>query len=191
MFSMLLQGELPAIASYNGKEFPIRTDYRIWVEVEGILFEEEGSFLQKLPRLLRLCYAVLPETLEDAVYGMAQFYSGRDEWQLAGGKARSFRPVYSFKQDAHMIYAGFYQQYGIDLLSQQLHWFQFKALLASLGEETLFGRVVHYRSVDLSNIKNKQQRQFYQKMKHLYKLQDYRSEAMGEAELSMAIESLF
>ncbi len=190
MFSELLTGALPEEVICDGKSFPIATDFTVWVQIEIILLEEKGNFLQKLPRILALCYPVLPDTLEDAVRGIATFYMGQSP-EKHGDRGGGFRPVYSFKQDAAMIYAGFYQQYGIDLLHTRLHWFQFKALLQALGEETLFGRVVRYRAIDLSDIKSKEQRDFYGKMKKLYPLKICRGATMNEQEISDVLENLF
>ncbi len=190
MYAKLLSGPLPETVVCNGKEFPIATDFGVWVQVEMILMEEPGSFLKKIPRILALCYSKLPDTLEDAIRGMASFYTGQETEVPAKKNGGSFRPVYSFRQDADMIYAGFYQQYGIDLLKERLHWFQFKALLKALGEETLFGRVVRYRAINLSDIKNKEQREFYRKMKQLYGLKACHP-AMAEEDVSTALESLF
>ena len=50
--------------------------------------------------------------------------------------------------DAGALYASFRQQYGIDLLRQPLHWFEFRELLAGLTEQTAFGARVRLRMAD-------------------------------------------
>lgn len=191
MVESVLFGGLPESVLCGDKKFLVYTDFRSWMQIETVLFETEGEFYTKLPALLKLCYPVLPDTLEDAVSGLVQFYlGGEPDTEVDGSRKRS-RQLYSFCQDAPLIYAAFYQQYGIDLTTANLHWFQFKALFTGLGEETKFARVIGYRTVDASIFKSKEKRQFYHRMKQLYRLKDRRTDAEKEAELQSAMEMLF
>ncbi len=56
--------------------------------------------------------------------------------------------LYSYTQDAGAIYASFFADYGIDLLTQRgkMHYLTFKALLAGLSEKTHFQRILSIRS---------------------------------------------
>lgn len=191
MISSVIFGNLPETVVCNGKSFPVQTDFRAWMQVETILFETEGEFYTKLPKLLKLCYYTLPDTLEDAIFGMVCFYLGQEPEKRQHLQKKRGRQLYSFKQDATLIYSSFYQQYGIDLTRAKLHWFQFKALFDGLAEDTKFSRVVGYRAVDASCLKSKEKRQFYHTMKQLYKLPDRRTEAEREAELLSVMEVLF
>lgn len=62
-------------------------------------------------------------------------------------KEASGPKAFDFVQDADLIYAGFMQAYGIDLIDQQgkLHWWKFSALLQGLPENTRFREVVNLR----------------------------------------------
>ena len=51
--------------------------------------------------------------------------------------------------------------------------------------------VIKYRSIKLSDIKNKEQKRFYAKMKKLHRLPDNRSEEQKERDLLSAFELLF
>lgn len=90
-----------------------------------------------------------------------------------------------------MIYAGFFQQYGLDLLTADLHWWQFKALLSGLSENTAFMQIMHYRSVNIAEVKNPKEKKFYRRMKELYRLQDNRTENEREAAISEVFAKLF
>ncbi len=190
MKNSLLQGVLPSTVKPGEKIYAVYTDFRHWIQLESLLFEEEGDFLSKLPSLLRLCYPVLPDSVEEAVAGMVSFYEGPDSStkQTGGKKAK---PVYSFVQDEALIYAAFYQQYGIDLTSAPLHWWQFKALLHGLSEQTQLAKVICYRTTDVSRLQNPEEKRYYRRMKALYKLCDTRNESEREAEVARALESLF
>ncbi|MBR5236169.1 MAG: hypothetical protein IKW06_02190 [Clostridia bacterium] len=190
MKKSLLQGSLPTSVMLGGKSYAVYTDFRHWIQLESLLFEEEGDFLSKLPSLLRLCYPVLPDTIEEAVEGMVFFYEGPgSSTKQSGGKEA--RPVYSFVQDEVLIYAAFYQQYGIDLTSVALHWWQFKALLHGLSDQTQLAKVICYRTTDVSRLQNPEEKRYYRRMKALYRLCDTRDESERDAEISRTLESLF
>lgn len=62
-------------------------------------------------------------------------------------------PVMDFEQDAAVIYASFWQEYGIDLLDVPfLHWVKFKALLAGLSADSALGRRIYIREMDTSKM---------------------------------------
>lgn len=74
--------------------------------------------------------------------------------------------AYDFEQDAEMIYAGFYAAYGISLTTVDfLHWWEFMALLMGLPDTTQMGRIMYYRTVDLSQVKDKYQRGFLEEQR--------------------------
>lgn len=187
----VLQGALPDSLLIGGEIFPIFTDFRNWMQIEIIMHEESGSFLEKIPKLLKLCYAKLPQSMEEALHAMALFYMGKEDDKRGVRENRKSRRLYSFRQDAELIYAAFYQQYGMDLSDACLHWWQFRALFAGLGKETRFIQVVSYRAMDLSQIKNAAEKKFYQRMKARYALQDVRSREEREADLAASLEQIF
>ena len=62
-------------------------------------------------------------------------------------KGEATQKAFDFVQDAELIYAAFWQTYGIDLFEQQgkLHWCKFFALFQGLPENTRFREVVAIR----------------------------------------------
>lgn len=80
---------------------------------------------------------------------------------------------FDFKEDADLIYAGFIQQYGIDLQKTDMHWWKFMILLENLGAETRFSKVMEYRTRDISSKKlSKEERQFYAAMQKYFSLEN-------------------
>lgn len=57
------------------------------------------------------------------------------------------KECYSLTEDADIVFASFYFDYGIDLLEQRgkLHWAKFKALLNNLSEESKLAQVIRIR----------------------------------------------
>ncbi len=188
---VLLQRDLPTTVCVGEKSYPVYTDFKQWIQLEVLLFEQGGSFLEKLPAILKLCYPVLPDTLEDAICGIASFYAGGQKADRKGKKHVKKPPLYSFLQDEGLIYAAFYQQYHIDLLVSKLHWWQFQALFTGLSEETLLVQIMHIRSLDISRFKSPEEKQFYRRLKEQYKLRDTRTEAEKEEDLAETLSYLF
>ena len=188
---VLLQRDLPTTVCVGEKSYPVYTDFSHWIKLEVLLFEQEGSFVEKLPAILKLCYPTLPDTLEDAIHGIASFYVGGQKAEKKQKKNVKKPPLYSFLQDEGLIYAAFYQQYHIDLSVGKLHWWQFKALFAGLSEETLLVQIMHIRSIDISKFKNLEEKRFYRRLKEQYKLRDTRTEAEKEESLTEALSYLF
>lgn len=80
---------------------------------------------------------------------------------------------FDFEKDADLIYAGFYQQYRIDLQKSNMHWWKFMILLENLGDDTRLSRLIEYRTVDTSsNHLSKEAKAFYKAMQRYYSLEN-------------------
>lgn len=67
--------------------------------------------------------------------------------------------VYSFEYDYAYILAGFRQCYQIDLKTiDYMHWWEFRCLFQGLPADTEIKQRIRYRSMDLSRIKDKEER---------------------------------
>ena len=126
----------------------------------------------------------------DALSAVFEFYS-HDIQSKGNSKNHTEKRSFDFEYDAELIYSAFMQQYKIDLSEAQMHWWKFKSLFGGLSEDTHFVKVVQYRTMDLSKIKDKVQKKHYSKMKALYKLPDNRSEEQKEHSFSDMIEKMF
>ncbi len=69
-----------------------------------------------------------------------------------GGKSGLKEREFDFAFDNELIFASFYEAYGIDLDVVRLHWWKFCALLSALPESTVLMRVVSLRRADLGAI---------------------------------------
>lgn len=192
----LLTDTLPHSLTINGEEYAIHTGFRSWIQFELLMFDRSIPLEEKVVKLLTLCFIDLPPTLPEALTAMIRFYAGcsaepeqSDKKQEDGGT--SAKPIYSFEFDADYIYAAFLTQYKIDLQTADLHWWQFKSLFKSLDDNNKICKIMEYRAIDLSQIKDKEQKKFYRKMKALYRLPDLRSEEEKEKAMIESMSSLF
>lgn len=81
--------------------------------------------------------------------------------------------IYDLKQDAQYIYASFMQTYRINLFEMQgkLHWYEFRALLSGLPDDTIFKQVISIRAAELPTGKGtSKERERMKKLKKAYAL---------------------
>lgn len=161
----LLYEKLPGSVKIDGQEYPVYTDFRNWIQIEILLSEKCGY--DSIAKAILLCYKKLPQSVAGAVRGIADFLSMGNINRRSEPERK--KPVYSFEHDGAYIYSAFRRCYGIDLSGADLHWWQFKTLFMGL-EDCRFTKIMQYRAMDLSDIKNREQKNFYKKMKHIYKL---------------------
>ena len=77
--------------------------------------------------------------------------------------------MYSFEYDDGMIFAAFYDQYGIDLNDiEYLHWWKFKAMFDALKADNEIVKIMSYRATDLSTIKDKHERSRIARLQAIY-----------------------
>lgn len=174
----------------RGEKCPIRTDFKTWLIFSDIVGNGE-EILQKLPKIIGTVFFSLPPNLLDAIREVMRFYSCGVESENTSTEKANQKKFFDFEYDADLIYSAFLQQYHIDLCESNMHWWKFKALFNGLSEETQFMKVLQYRCVDVSTIKNKEQKAFYIKMKSLHKLPDNRSEEQKEQHINDVMEHLF
>lgn len=185
----LLTEDLPKSLIIEGEECPIRTDLKTWLKFSQLVDNE--NIFKALPEMLQLVFFKLPPKLEGAIYAMLDFYSGIKTEHIEKEKGTTKKALFDFEYDAELIYAAFMQQYGIDLSESNMHWWKFRALVYGLAEDTHFSKVIHFRGVDLNEIKDKEQKAFYRRMKAVYKLPDNRSEQAKEECINAVMESVF
>lgn len=170
----ILTEPFPESLLVGGVECPIHWDFRTILKCDKLLRAEELDGTRLL-EVLELFYQETAEYTEEHIEKMFWFFScGREE------KKRRFprkaagindKQSFDFEKDADLIYAGFLQQYGIDLRKTEMHWWKFMILVENLGSDTKLAKVMEYRTIDTAN-KNlsKEMRSFYRAMQKYYGL---------------------
>lgn len=163
---MSLYKKPPEAITVNGVEYPIDTDFRVWVRFQGVLLSDETDS-DKAGKICELMSDMgLPQTNE-TLDAMLQFYAGASTENNTGG-GKNVR-AYDFENDSEYIFSAFLDSYGIDLTKERLHWWRFKALFKSLPEDCQMCKIMMYRTIDLKKVP-KEQRKFYREMKARYSL---------------------
>jgi hypothetical protein len=155
----LLIDKLPQNVKIEGLEYPINHDFRTSIRFELLMQESEKSNDEKLLQVLKLYYGdSIPKNIDEAIEKIVWFYScGKcQKSYIKNASETEEQPIahtraYSFNHDQNYIYSAFWQQYGIDLSTTNLHWWQFNALFKSLTEDCLFTKIMHYRTVKITS----------------------------------------
>ncbi len=187
----ILTDKLPETLEIKGKICSIKTDFRVWLRFTELISEGENIKPSDVAEIFRLIFEELPPNFFDAISEVMKFYTCGERKASKEKTGNASKRIYDFEADAELIYSAFLQQYRIDLTTENLHWHKFKALFNSLSEDTQFIKIVQFRTIKLSEIKDKEQRKYYKKMKELYRLPDNRTEEEKENALNNEISRIF
>lgn len=166
---------LPITVEINNEEYGINSDFRTSILFELLMQDESIGEEDKILMALQLYYPIIPTDINLAIEKMLWFYRCGKDIVKSKGNGRSKNPakIYSFEYDDDYIYAAFMDQYNIDLQDiEYLHWWKFKAMFNSLKEDIKIVKIMEFRSIELSKVKDKEQKAYYKQMKELYKLPD-------------------
>lgn len=151
----------------DGQEYKILTDFREWLRFSDMLHDTEISAADKAA-IMGEWLTNPPETITaEIVTGLLAFLRAdalnpdppEPDEDEPDEPEPPHPPYFDFTYDAKWILGDFRRFYGIDLRrAEYLHWWEFRALLSALPDESMTMRRVAYRSADLNKIKNKAER---------------------------------
>ena len=168
---------LPDTITVDGKAYLIKTDFREWLKFAKIV-ESENAILADL---LYLFVDEFPQT--DFTQELVDFFL--NENPLPNYTDGSSEPILDYLIDSEYIYASFMAEYGIDLISADLHWHQFKALLIGLPDESKIKEIMGMRSYKKSD---KSPEKVAEENKKAWSLSNVRN---NEKEIMEEIRNLF
>lgn len=180
---MFLFKEPPKSIVLEGIEYPLDTDFRIWIKFEKIITAKESD-KEKALKLVKFITELNLPTIQETLDEIINFFTGEEEQiplNNSTNKISNNTKYFDFEQDSIYIYSAFLSQYGIDLTTVSLHWWNFKALFQTLNSDCQFCKIIHYRSVNLKDVP-KEQKKFYQEMKQKFKLIDSEKKEIITAE---------
>lgn len=160
-----LTEELPDSITVDNIHYSIDTDFKTWIK---IYYELNKGTKKGIINALVLAMGDIQVKFDlgkalEAICGFMQ--CGEEVSGTAKGKK-----CLDFAYDSKYIYAAFMQQYKIDLTETNMHWWKFRALFDGLDSNTKIMKIIEIRSVNLSEIKNKEQKAYYAKMQKQYRL---------------------
>lgn len=157
----------PDTITVNGWEYPVDTDFRVWMEFQSIILSG-GKEQERAERLAGFMDRLGLPSSKEALDAMLTFYTAESkEKSVAAQKSRPM--AFDFQQDSEYIFAAFMGAYKIDLTTAEMHWWTFKALFKALPDDCELCKIMRYRTIDLKDVP-KDQRRFYVEQKARYSL---------------------
>ena len=119
-----------------------------------------------------------PSDLEEAINALADFISMRalnESCDDEDGESMENEParknLFSFQLDYPYIFSAFLRDYQINLRTiPYMHWWEFKMLFDGLSEDTEIKQRIMYRGINLTEIKDDQERKRIAKIQRLIML---------------------
>jgi len=140
---MRIHDKIPTHVTVSGRRYRIDTDFRNVMRMNEImtrvdLTDEARDWLalrcmMRHPPRKRSRQIELLKALRELLFGDRRGASDN-------------KKITDIDQDAELIFAAFYQEYGINLWRDHLSWFEFTALLAGIAEGTRYSDVLTIRA---------------------------------------------
>ena len=181
----ILTDKLPEAVLIDGEEYPINTDFRVAIKIIEAFESEELTSLEKNEIMLELLYGekTIPHNIPEALEMALRFLDGDcNETEKSPGEDDSSGDcrLYSFTQDARYIFSGILQTHGIDITTQDMHWWKFIVLFMDLDKDCFFNQLLSIRSRLKKGKLTKEERQWYNENKKIVDLPEHYSEEEEE-----------
>lgn len=140
--------KLPRFVYMNRERYLINTDYRLFIKFEK---EMQGNRTKEvIIKTLSKFYPAFSEIVEknllrEAIKKFLWFYScGKEQKQTTSSGKTKVDRIYDYDYDSELIWGAYWDR-GIDLTTDNVHWWKFKALWNSLPSDCEFKKVIGYR----------------------------------------------
>lgn len=160
---MNMFNKLPYFVILQRRKYKINVDFRNMISFEKIIEDKSVDDSKKIEYGLRHFYPFFynldnykqlmsnAELYKEACSKLIWFYKcGRENYHKIGGKSgnNNRKQIYSYEHDDEYIWGAFHELHNIDLTTEKVHWWKFKAILNSLPEATEFVKIKGYRAYE-------------------------------------------
>lgn len=139
----ILTSAFPRTLTVNGEEYAIHWGHRDCLVIMANLEGNDLTRWEQFVYVVQALYEDIPPDFNAALVQALWFLHGGKELEEATERADPVR-TFSYEQDAELIYAAFSTRHGIDLSTETLHWWRFRALFTDL-RETTFSELCYMR----------------------------------------------
>ena len=169
---------LPTTVTVSGIEYPVRTDYRVILEILVMLDDPDLSDGDKTEALLRMFYIERPSDSEAAITAFVSFADPRG----SGNKEKPHTRLISWSQDFDLMVAPINHILNTECRSlPYLHWRTFLAAYLEIPPESVFARVLRIREKLRTGKKlEKYEKQWYNRNRDLVHLRQRFSKSEEE-----------
>ena len=172
---------LPDTVTVSGREYPVRTDFRVILEIFVMLDDPDLTDADKTEALLRMFYVNQPpaKEAEEALKAFSEFADPRNAGRTAS-KVSSL--LLDWQQDFYLMISPINHILGFECLEvDYLHWRTFLSAYLEIPPESVFARVLRIREKLRTGKKlEKYERTWYHKNRDLVHLKPKFSKAEEE-----------
>ena len=166
-------GHLPKSLTVGGKEYAIRTDYRVVLNIFQAFNDPELTNEEKCLICLKCLYveaeSIPQEDMQEAVDKAYSFVEGGDMPKSAVSQVK----IFDWEQDERLIFSAVNKVAGFETRAvRYMHWFTFLGLFSEIGDG-LFSQVLHIRQKKAKGKKlEKWEREFEREHKDMIVLKE-------------------
>ena len=164
--------------SIDGTEYPIRTDFRVILEIFVMLDDPDLTDTDKSEALLRMFYVERPSDVEGAIRAFSEFVDPRGSRK----KVKYSSHLIDWQQDFDLMVAPINHILGAECrCAEHLHWHTFLSAYMEIPPESVFARVLRIREKLRTGKKlEKYERSWYKKNIDLVNIKPKYSKAEKE-----------
>lgn len=168
----LLCDKLPESVKVDGVDYPIFTAFRDWISFFNLHEDNTLRNKEKITIAMNWYKGDKPENIIAAYSALQEFAEcselPKDKKSKTGA---SNTPVFSYLHDSLYLFSDFMRYYNVNLQKEKnMHWYIFKSLFEGLPEESSVKKRIAYRSINTSDIKDKNERMRIIKIKNSIKI---------------------
>ena len=135
----LKKTRLPESVEVDGSLYPINTSFKYFLRFSEILADKNArpqdfDFMYKRQK---------PANRESGLFALIQFCNPPQILPRTDHREAASEKAVDYTIDADFIYSAFLEQYGIDLVENNLHWYKFQALFRGLHDTKLNEIISH------------------------------------------------
>lgn len=176
----LFYEKYPKVLEIHGEYVPIITDFREYIRLLDMLKCKELNDIQRI-MILKEYFLKDISIDSEAIHALTDFVTmnmkeKESEQDPDGEEGEELeetgkKNLFSYEIDYPYILSGFLRDYGIDLETvNYLHWWKFRMLFDGLSEDTEIKQRIMYRGINLSDIKDKEERKRISKIQRSIQL---------------------
>lgn len=160
----LKKAVLPETVDVSGNLYRIRTSFKYWLRFLELVEKND-----KNPYVFDFLY--VDKKPSDRIEGFSALLGFSSPASLLPRLTSSDagEKVVDYQIDAEYIYAAFYEQYGIDLIDADMHWYKFQALFKGL-HDTKLNEIIGFRLFTPPNGKKSEYDREMEKLKRAWTL---------------------
>lgn len=156
---------LPRAVKVNGRFYKIHADFKHILKLKALL-KDKAAKLGDFDFLYR---GEIPADRMAGLIALCEFMNPpRELPRVTGDDQNGGEIVIDYEIDGELIYSAFMDNYGIDIIDQNIHWYKFQALLHGVHDCKL-ADVIGFRLFD-NDGKNDAYTKRMQKLKDAWRL---------------------